>query len=241
MALPISRVYIIHTAVHEKERGAHVRHQMKALNLPCELVMEGEATEVLQLSGVPVIKDKLLKQSGLASCSYKHYRACQLAIMRKEECILILENDIFLEPHWKNTLAKALQEIKQKQISCFVLSIEDSSLHYTPRSQRKQGELVYPARHPRMAGAYVMDIAACKALVNYIDEHGLYAEPDWHLHDAQQQGLLQMYWLHPAIAEQGSHNGHMQTAFNSKSKNRWNRFRWKIKKWYRKHVLYNLR
>jgi glycosyl transferase, family 25 len=241
MALPISRVYIIHTAVHEQERGAHIRQQVNALQLPYAFVMEGEATDVLQRNDIPAIKDKLLKQPGLASCSYKHYRACQLAVERKEACIMILENDIFFEPHWKSTLAKALHEIQQKKISGYVLSVEDSSLHYTPRSQRKPGEVVYPARHPRMAGAYVMDLAACKALVQYIETNGLYAEPDWHLHDAQQQGLLQMYWLHPAIAEQGSHNGRMQTAFNSKSKNRWNRFRWKFKKWYRKYILYNLR
>jgi len=178
----------------------------------------------------------------LASCCHKHLLAAKYAIEKGDQVILVLENDVFFEENWEKELALAMKNLQDMKASGYLLSLEDTTLRYVPRSQRRDGVVVYPNSITRMAGAYVLDLQACKNIVKYNSENKVRLGPDWNLNYVHDAGLLNIYWMEPSIVEQGSHNGKMQTAFFTKGgtgfKGRW---RWLSRKFYKKHVLYNLR
>lgn len=240
-SLPIQKVYIVHSKHHESTRGKHIRAVVEDLGLPYYFIMEGEDEEILQPEVQRYFGDFLKTRPRLASCCYKHLLAYKYAIANNEQLIMVLENDVFFETGYKQILQQALQEIKQRQLSNYVFSIEDTTLRYPPRSVRKKGVLVYEGDRSRMAGAYIMDLEGCRSMVSYTEKYGIPSGPDWQMNFVHDAGLLNIYWLYPSVAEQGSHNGKMQTAFFSKGAGWWNRLRWKLNKFYKRDILYNLR
>jgi glycosyl transferase family 25 len=240
--IPISRVYIVHSKHHEATRGAHIRAQVQALGFPAYFIMEGEADELSKEYLEQQFDDSISSKPKLASCCHKHLLAAKYAIENKDEVILVLENDVFFEENWASVLAQAFKELKEMKAHGYLLSLEDTTLKYVPRSKRRAGQVVYANTITRMAGAYILDLEACRNIVKYNSENKVRLGPDWNLNFVQEAGLLNIYWMEPSIVEQGSHNGKMQTSFFTKGgrgiRGRW---RWLFMKFYKKHILYNLR
>jgi len=54
--------------------------------------------------------------------------------------------------------------------------------------------------------------------------------PDWLHNELIEKGILKMYWAHPPIIEQGSHNGILSSSISSKAKSNKRIVRWKLRR-----------
>ena len=64
---------------------------------------------------------------------------------------------------------------------------------------------------------------------------------DWFHNEISDKGLIKIYWCHPAIAEQQSHNGKIQSLLDEKKQGRYYRLKYFLEKMYKKKVLSRFR
>ncbi|MDR1683979.1 MAG: glycosyltransferase family 25 protein [Elusimicrobiota bacterium] len=231
--------FVIHLSTDE-ERGAHMRAQIKGLAIPVHFILEGDAAdltpEILEKYFTGDLKAKL----GVTSCTYKHLRALEEMTAKNIPYGLIFENDIFLTPDFEPALHAAIAEIEQKNITNFLLSLEDSNLRYVPGSQRRKGQLVYPRDIGRFAGAYLLDLPAARNILKEVAENKCELIIDsFHTHCGR-KGLINFYWLHPTIATQGSHNGKIANGISKKAGNIFRRISFETQRVYKK-ILWRFR
>ena len=59
---------------------------------------------------------------------------------------------------------------------------------------------------------------------------------DWWHNQLIDKGLLKIYWCFPTIVEQGSHNGLIDSALDDKKKGVYFKTKFRIEKFYKKHI-----
>ena len=87
-----------------------------------------------------------------------------------------------------------------------------------------------------MAGAYLVDFEAAKRITNDLENHKCERVIDWWHIDMLKRDVFRMYWAHPPLVEQGSHNGMLSSTISTKPKSAKTRIRWKMKKIYRMYI-----
>lgn len=160
---------------------------------------------------------------------------------------LVLEDDMFLKKSFVKMVEKSLEQIKQvKPERPFIISYEATCLKLVPRSQRKKGQVIYPAGMLQCMGAYMVNKALAKAVVEKTVELKC-GEPNdlWVDRLQREYGLYDLYWTHPITAEQGSHTGRMTTSLGNSLSERHSsllmiRIKRRLSTWY-KHILYFFR
>ena len=107
---------------------------------------------------------------------------------------------------FEQTMEEYRHDYKDRPI---LISYEDSSLQFIPRSRRKKGKWLYEAPHGRVRfnGALYISQQAAKAVWEEVLAHKCYIASDHfyvHLYD---KGLVQILWCEPSLATQGSFLG----------------------------------
>jgi GR25 family glycosyltransferase involved in LPS biosynthesis len=131
---------------------------------------------------------------------------------------IIFENDIFISKNFEKAIHKAISEIEERKIKDIFLSLEDSYFRFVPGSQRIKGQTVYKTdgSNTRCAGAYLVDLQCAKTLINEVNLNKCDCVID-HFHTyCAKIGLIDVYWLHPTIASQGSRNGKLKSLFRER-------------------------
>ena len=153
---------------------------------------------------------------------------------------LVLEDDIVLHQHFLPRYKKSISEYSKNYTERPVLiSYEDSSLQFVPRSQRQKGRMLYPGHRDRLSGAYFINDIAAKAILNHLLEEHCDRAIDCYHNLLIQNGFVDYLWCQPALATQGSFTGSFRSSL-SKKKDRMIEIRWWFKKNY-KRLLYWLR
>ena len=235
-------VYVLHVKKGYEEREANIEKMLSGQNMQFEYVLDGD---------IPDITDEILDRyfagsmhvvGAEASCSLKHILACQRLVDSDREGALILEDDIVLYRHFPRRLQALLDECRDRGITDFLLSLEESNLMYVPRSRRHPGVHVYKADRDRFAGCYYITRGAAKILLDRLGRRPMDIPIDvFHSRLIAEIGFP-YYWAHPALATQGSHNGYFSSSISDKRASSRLRLRmaWHIKRLY-KQMLYNLR
>ncbi len=233
------KILVIHAA-SLKERGEHIDRMLRGMGLDYEFVKEADrdmlTDEVLDRY-VADGPERMHEKSSVASCTIKHFMACERVLKDGLEGALILEDDIVLHdnflPRFKACMAEYEAHYQQQNI---LISLEDSSLRFVPRSERQKGKLLYPAKKGRMAGAYFVNRKACQAIIGSLDKERCKIPIDLYHNLLMSRGLLCCLWAQPAIATQGSFMGVFDSSL-SKHNDTMIKLRWWFKKNYKK-ILY---
>jgi len=239
--------YILHVKGSD-DRYKHMLSQIKGLSIPFKFVLEGDQEDLTREIISKNFKDGMACVSGASSCTYKHFLSLRDMIKNKIPYGLIFENDVFLGKNFEKSVFKALAEIKGREIRNFYLSLEDSFLKFVKGSARKKGQTVYKVEkgeygghngyNTRAAGAYIVDLEAAKNIIKEVDSNKCGLVSDWFFTHCVSKGIISLYWLHPTIASQGSHNGKFNSMFPGIKRK--SRISYSIQKKY-KQLLWRLR
>ena len=90
-----------------------------------------------------------------------------------------------------------------------IISYEDSSLQFIPRSSRVKGQWLYNAPHGRVRfnGAQYINQKAAKVVWNEVMTNKCYIASDHYYVHLYGKGLIKYLWAEPSLATQGSFVG----------------------------------
>ncbi|MCB0645322.1 MAG: glycosyltransferase family 25 protein [Saprospiraceae bacterium] len=230
-------VYVIHVLKGYELHEQRIRRTFKTFDLSHAFITEGDPSlftnDVLNAYFIPGIKEKL--QTGILSCTLNHFFAYEALIKDQLSYAIVFENDPFFMLHFTENLHKFLEERKQLPPG-HIISLENSTLRFPSFFQKKKGKCLYKARSGRMAGAYIIDHLGAQKILEYTKKMKCNNVIDWWHNHLIDEGIVDMYWAHPPIVEQGSHNGRMQGAISTKSKSVFRLLAWEIQKFYKSNI-----
>ena len=233
------KTYVIHPD-RLIERGEHMKRMLKQEGMDFEFVNEGNDDVHIQAyisRWMKNGKENMLEKTPRTLCTLSHFFAYQRILSDGTDGALILEDDIVLHKDFFPQYNQSLNEYKKFHSDKKVLiSYEDSSLLLIPRSQREKGKMLYKGNRDRLSGAYFINKMAAKSILEYLDKHSCDRAIDCFHHLLIQEGFVDYFWCHPALATQGSFTGAFRSAL-SKKKDRMIEIRWWFKKNY-KQLLY---
>ena len=233
------KAFVIHPD-RLKERGEHVDKMLRSIGIDYEFVNEGDSEPQIQTylnlymrNG----KEEMHKKSPRALCTVSHFLAYERLLEEGRDGALVLEDDIVLHDNFLPRYEKSIEEYRRNYTDRKVLiSYEDSSLQFVPRSQREKGRMLYPAEKGRMAGAYFINRLAAEAILERLKTDKCDLAIDLYHYQLFQEHFMDSLWCQPALATQGSFTGQFRSAL-SKKKDRMIVIRWWLKKSY-KRLLY---
>ena len=236
------KTLVIHAA-KLRERGEHIDRMLRSMGMDYEFVSEADAdalTDALVDRYLADGPEQMRQKNARASCTIKHFLACQRIVDGGWEGALVLEDDIVLHTGFKAAFERSLDEWRRRYGGQpVVISYEDSSLQFVPRSRRQAGQMLYPGNKDRMAGAYFVSLAAARAISDSLREAPSRVPVDCYHYELLRRGVILYLWCQPALATQGSFTGAFRSSL-SKKKDRMIVIRWWFKKNY-KRLLYWLR
>ena len=227
-------VLIIH-AKKLTDRLLHIENQLKKhlAGYEWQYILDADKDELTEdiLRTYIQSGSELDNRSGATSCALKHLLACQYIVNKGLEGALVLEDDIALHPHFMDDFERTMEEYRHRYAGKpVIISYEDSSLQFIPRSQRVKGQWLYEAPHGRVRfnGILYISREAAKAVLNEVKTNKCHIAIDHYyyvyLYD---KSLIQMLWCEPCLATQGSFDG---TFLSSMGQIRsFEGIRWKVK------------
>lgn len=235
----MTTVLVIH-AKHLADRKKHMEQQLQSWSGHVEYILDYDKSELTD----DVIKAyiqpgcELDSKSGATSCAIKHLLACQYIVDHQLEGALVLEDDIVLHPHFADDFEQTMEEFRRDYAGLPVLvSYEDSSLLFIPRSHRVRGKWLYEAPHGRVRfnGCLYISQKAAQVIVNDIQTHQCDIAVDHYYVHLYDKGLVQFLWSEPSLATQGSFSGAFVSSIGGQVRT-FENFRWKFKYAYKRFV-----
>ena len=205
------KTYIIHVST-DFEREAHIKEEIKNINFDFVFINDGDKDSISENIAAKYFKGEMYAVSGATSCAYKHFLAYEDMIKNDIEYAVVLEDDIFLHKTFEKKIYDVLYEIKNRKLSNILISLEDSNQKFVKKSDIKKGQLLYANNRGRFTGAYMIDKKCAENLINEAKLNKC-SMPIDHFHNycaaikSESNIYIYIYWLHPAIATQGSLNG----------------------------------
>lgn len=232
--------------IHAKpltERKAYMEELLKDFTGKVDYILDADRDELTDEMLAEFFKPgcEVDKKSNAASCAIKHLLACRYIVEHDLEGALILEDDIELHDRFFEKFERSMQEYRQRYSHLPILiSYEDSSLQFVPRSQRVKGQWLYesPLNRVRFTGAYYLNRAAAEAIWKDVQENKCDISIDHYQVKLYREGKIQILWCEPPLATQGSFTGRFSSSIGRIRK--FEAIRWKLKYAY-KRLLYWLR
>ena len=231
-SLTPGKIFVIHVRT-ATDRAASIEAQLGRLGLHFEYILEGDRDELTRADIQAWFRGRMASASAETSCAFKHLVACERLVDQGHSGALILEDDIFLPPGFVADLASTVAELRARPDAnpdIAFISLENTGLETVPALPA--GETLVRADHGRAAGAYWLSRGAAENLLSRAGSDRL-TEPIDHFHNKLvRQGEIEMCWRHPAIAEQGSHNGRFDSFIDQGRNSPLRRLRWLARKWW---------
>ena len=237
------KTLVIHAA-KLKERGEHINKMLRSIGIDYEFIKEADLDQLNEETLCRYfVKGHEMAQHMLPrySCATKHFLAYEYIVEHDMDGALVLEDDIVLHKVFCQYFEQSVNELHERFAGRpAMISYEDSSLQFIPRRQRKKGQLLYPGKKDRMAGAYYMSRKCAEAILQDLAANKCpTTDADTYHYELLKRGVIDYLWCQPALATQGSFTGAFRSSLSSK-KDRMIEIRWWFKKNY-KHLLYWLR
>ena len=231
------KIYVIHAA-KLKERGESIDRMLHSKGLDYEFVLEADLENLNKdLLCKYFLRGKEMTEKPLPrySCATKHFLTYEKIIKEGLEGALVLEDDIVLYDDFLKYFPRSIEELNSRFAGRpAMISYEDSSLRFVPRSQRKKGQMLYPGIKGRMAGAYYMSRQCAEVILKDLDTNKCpVPDADTYHYELLKRGIIDYLWCHPTLATQGSFSGQFKSTLSSK-KDRMAVIRWWFKKNYKK-------
>lgn len=230
------KVLVLHVKKGYEERARHIEQMLHEKGIEFEYVTDGDKPDITADILDHYFADQMHQVTAATSCALKHLYAYERILQNNWNSALILEDDMIFYKHFIPIFNKCMQECKERELPNIFISFEDSSLHFVPKSQRKKGILLYPAKRDRFAGCYYISRECAQLIINYVATHKCHLPIDLFHKDLTVKASLPYYWCHPTIATQGTHTGLYSSSISEQSakKTNYRKYTWKIKLAYKK-------
>jgi len=209
------KTFVIHVS-DAFEREKHIKNELKNRNLDIEFILKGDIKDLSEKILTHYFQGNMKEIRGAVSCAYKHILACEKVVNQKDDVVLILEDDIYCYSNFNNMLSKIQSEIKNRNLSNFIISIEDSTLRYIPRSKRKKGQYLYRENRTRTNVGFLIDKLAAQQILDAIKNVKVNRPIDLYYDKLVEKEKINMYWSQPAMMCQGSIDGSIKTLIGEK-------------------------
>ena len=233
------RTFIIHVS-NAYAREKHMQEQVKGKDLEVTYILDGDIKDVSDKVISKYFKGRMASASKDSSCVYKHLLALESVVKENCDFALILEDDISFYPGFNERMKEIMAEAKTKQLKNFILSIEDSNLKYVAKSELTPGQIIYPKKKGRLAGAFIVDKAGAQSMLDYAQKVKVELPMDWYHNLCVEKGLVNMYWSKYSMAVQGSLDGTIASTLDDKKSGNFRVLSFKMQRVYKK-LLYSFR
>ncbi len=236
----IEGVYIIHSTKGYELQEQRIIRLFGGMDLPFEFVTDGDVSrftpELLEQYFDPVIYTRLSK--GILSCTLNHIFCYEKMVERQNRFALIFENDPFFLSDFMKDIVQVCKEAATLEPG-FMISLENSTLRFPSARKVKKGQWLYEAGQGRCAGAYLIDLHAAEAILEDLRSIRCDQVIDWWHNGMLDRNVMSMYWAHPPLTEQGSHNGKLASPISGVGKSLKRRLGWWLQKTYKTHLLWH--
>ncbi|MEO5572201.1 MAG: glycosyltransferase family 25 protein [Bacteroidia bacterium] len=233
------KTYVIHVRGNT-ERENFIRNELKKFNIDFEFILNGNIEDLTDGDLNKYFKDDFKISSPRSSCTIKHFFVYERMVENNISVALVFEDDIELSGNFPEIFDKSLKEAAEMRES-YVISYESSTQEFISSSEVIPGKVLYQKTHGRCAGAYLIDLAAAKKILEYGLKNKVNVCMDWVHNVLSEKGWLKIYWCHPAIAEQQSHNGKIQSLLDEKKQGPYYRLKYFLEKTYKQKILSRFR
>jgi len=216
-AWELDGVLVVNVKALTKRRQL-IKARLARYGLVAEYVLEHDAHEITpELDEQYYVKDSGLTM-GHKSCALKHIAILQRVVARGWQHCLVLEDDAMLQPGFKEGVGNALRELDRDYSDrATVAFIGSGGNWYTPRSQRKRGQALYPAQKGRFTDSYIIGAGTAARRLNWLSRNKMRGAIDNEFDRMDTELGIEMLWLEPTVVEQGTKRG----LFNSTLEGRW--------------------
>lgn len=234
-------IYVLHVREGYETRAAHVDAMMARLGLDFEYVLDGDIADLtddwLAANFTPGMR---ARQAWILSCTTKHLIAMRRTLEKGAAGALVLEDDIYLSKKFKTVFEATMREMAARDASRpAIISYEDTRLRFVEHSRLQKGRHLYAGDRDRMAGAYYVNAAAARLLLDVAAGEHMSQPIDLEHRRLLDAGQLDYLWCEPTVATQGSFSGAFRSSLTLNRTNLAG-IKWWLKRAYRK-LLYRLR
>jgi glycosyl transferase family 25 len=234
----IDGIYIVHAKQGYEFHEERINKLFSKIGLKHEFITDGDPTcfteEILGKYFCSDIHDRL--GNGILSCTLNHILSYEKMVKNGDKYALVFENDPFFLGNFVEKIGKIVKEADSLTPG-FIISLENTTLEFPPRKTITKGKLLYKADHGRCAGGYLIDLEAAKLILEDLKTRKSEEVIDWWHNTLIKNEVIYMYWAHPPILEQGSHNGSMSSTISTKTSNLRRKLAWKAQKAYKTYFL----
>ena len=233
--LEVDRVYVIHVGTGAEARAASIERQLARLGIAFEYVLDGDMHQL-----TPELLDRWFDGpmkcvQPRTSCCTKHLIAYGRILRDGWRDALVLEDDIILSDDFVEALNASLRELRQRPGSRAdeaYISLENSGLRPISKiaSRYDPGTTLYRADRGRDTGAYWLARTAAGRFLARAETEKVAEATPFFQNILFQSGAVELYWRHPAVAEQGSHSGKFDSLLTPRRTGRMRRPRWLARK-----------
>lgn len=206
--------YLLHVKKGYEDRLEHMTSMLSAHNITFELILDGDIPDLTDEIIEKYFSEYMCAKSATTSCACKHILCYEKMVSENIDYALILEDDMFFSKKFDDILQRTITE-RLGDKSPWYVGFEASCLKFVPRSQRKKWVVTYKGECVQCTGAYLINLPAARAILDCIKANKCNVLFDWYLDKLQNEKVFELYWTYPPVAEQGSHNGKMQSGISS--------------------------
>lgn len=231
--LNVGHVYVIHVSNGAEDRAASIERQLARHGISFEYVLDRDMDQLTpewldQWFGPPmnVVQPR-------TSCCSKHLVAYQRMLRDGRADALVLEDDMFLSSNFVDALNLSLTELRGRpdRPEAAYVSLENSGLRPLSKIATYQpGVTLYRAPRGRDTGAYWLTRASAERFLHRAATAKIRESTPFFQNILFESGEVELYWRHPAIAEQGSHSGKFDSLVTEHRVGRMRRPRWLARK-----------
>jgi glycosyl transferase, family 25 len=227
-------VYVIHAKKGYELHEKRIINLFKNHNITFEFITDADTSNFYNISLEDYCNPAFISRTrpGTLSCTINHMFALKKMIEKKQSFAIIFENDPFFIGNFEKKINRVIQEAKKLEPG-FIISLENTTLKFPAFWQTTKKKVLYRAKRGRCAGAYLIDIAGAEAAIASLQTETCNNVIDWWHNRLVERGILRMYWAHPPLIEQGSHNGLLCSSISSKEKSLKRRLLWNLQKLYK--------
>jgi glycosyl transferase family 25 len=229
----IERIYMINVRAFT-ERLRHATAQLNRFGLTAEVVHDWDIVD-----WTPDVERQFFNPGELSpaqkSCAMKHVVALQRIAAHDAGYGLVLEDDIILSDEFAEGVAAALAEAPLRPAP-HVIFLGCGGNFYTPRSQRRPGQRLYPAQRGRFADSYLISPQAARLRLDWIGRHRISIPIDNQFEAIDRELGITMLWLEEPVVEQGSKLGVFTTSLEPARPGWLQRVLFALEKFRRKYV-----
>lgn len=226
------KAFIIHVRGNE-ERELHIKNELASTSFDYQFIENGNKEELKNEDLKAYFTGDMLQPSGRTSCAYKHLLAYKMIVENQLPYACIIEDDIIFTSNFNTIFSQSIKEFKKRKLKRFLISFEDSLNLFIRRSEEEKDQLLYKQNRSRFAGLYMIDLEAAKLMLAQAKAEKIGRAIDWWHNDLINQGSLNVYWCHPTIARQMSHNGKFGSLIDDNPHGPWQAFIYTLKLLYK--------